>query len=284
MAEPAEVFDPASLRVRLRAMRGGDYLDVKWRLVWLREEHPDAIIETEEKGHDPGKWATFRACVSIPNAGVATGHGSETAGDFGDYYEKAETKALGRALAALGYGAQFLPDDDEALADSPVDRKPGPPPMTKLHPPAAQRPASTSQPASAGELITDNQIKFLWSLAREQGVSDDDLKAELWQRYEKDSTKTLTKSEASTVIDWLNGARESAPATPGDTGDPNAWSTIWKELRAVGITTTDAATDFIGFWDGADPAAILTALRAKAATMPGMPAATGTAGADRFTG
>lgn len=120
-ASAPEAFDPRSLPIRTMSRGGAQYLDVKYRLVWLREEHPDASIETEEKGHDPGKWATFRATVSVPGGGSATGHGSETAGDFGDYYEKAETKALGRALAALGYGAQFLPDDGESLADAPMD-------------------------------------------------------------------------------------------------------------------------------------------------------------------
>src|SRR3546814_7260726 len=43
----------------------------------------------------------------------ATGYGSETPKDFGDYIEKAETKAIGRALGALGFGTQFTDDFDE---------------------------------------------------------------------------------------------------------------------------------------------------------------------------
>ena len=95
----------------LTDLNGRDYLEVKWRLLWLRTEHPDAIIETEliKQGAD---MALFRARVTIPAAGVATGWGSETAEDFRDFIEKAETKALGRALAALGYGTQFCEDFD----------------------------------------------------------------------------------------------------------------------------------------------------------------------------
>jgi hypothetical protein len=52
--------------------------------------------------------AIFRATVTIPGAGSATDYGSETPKDFGDYIEKAATKALGRALAQLGYGTQFV--------------------------------------------------------------------------------------------------------------------------------------------------------------------------------
>ncbi len=56
---------------------------------------------------------------------VAVGHGSEAAGDFGDFIEKAETKAIGRALAALGYGIESAEmQDDSALAGA-IDGGPG---------------------------------------------------------------------------------------------------------------------------------------------------------------
>ena len=96
---------PAAAHGRGRA-GGADYLDVKWRLLWLRKEHPDAEIVTELVQHDP-QMAIFKATVTVPTGGKATGYGSETASDFPDFIEKAETKAIGRALNALGYGAQF---------------------------------------------------------------------------------------------------------------------------------------------------------------------------------
>lgn len=109
-------FDPTRYLRQLRG-RGGssDYLDVKWRLVWLRSEHPDAQISTEHVSIGADS-AVFKATVAIPGGGSATGYGSETKGDFGDFIEKAETKALGRALLALGYGTQFAQDfGDEEL-------------------------------------------------------------------------------------------------------------------------------------------------------------------------
>src|SRR3990172_4669492 len=111
----------------LTDVNGKDYLEVKWRLLWLRTEHPDAVIETELVKHGAG-LALFRARVTVPGGGPASGWGSETAEDFGDYIEKAETKALGRALAALGYGTQFCEDfdfgreEDYRVVDTPVDR------------------------------------------------------------------------------------------------------------------------------------------------------------------
>src|SRR5215213_10692860 len=132
MSEKA--FDASRYVVKLR---GKEYLEVKWRLLWLRTVHPDAAIETELVSHDPQRqMAIFKARVSLPGragadpalpgGGSATGWGQEEAADFGDYLEKAETKALGRALAALGFGTQFTEDfefgaDQERVVDSPVD-------------------------------------------------------------------------------------------------------------------------------------------------------------------
>jgi len=65
--------------------------------------------------------------VKDGQGGVATGTKSEKAASFPDFIEKAETGAIGRALAALGYGTQFTGDEwDEAhrIVDSPVDRQP----------------------------------------------------------------------------------------------------------------------------------------------------------------
>ena len=120
-------FDASRYIVKLR---GKDYLEVKWRLLWLRTQHPDAVIETKLVSHVPEPpMAIFKAKVSIPGGGSATGWGQEEAADFGDYLEKAETKALGRALAALGFGTQFTEDfefsdasGEQRVVDTPVDR------------------------------------------------------------------------------------------------------------------------------------------------------------------
>jgi uncharacterized protein YbdZ (MbtH family) len=112
MTPDPDAFDASRYLTKLK---GIDYLEVKWRLLWLRTLHPDAVIETEMMVHD-GQHAIFRASVAIPGGGAASGWGSEAYNDFRDYIEKAETKSLGRALAALGYGTQFT--DDLALGES----------------------------------------------------------------------------------------------------------------------------------------------------------------------
>ncbi len=113
-AEASKPFDPRAYlrRIQVRG-REVEYLDVKWRLVWLRSEHPDAHVITQLVSNEKS-IAVFRAEVILPSGGRATGYGSEAQAEFADYIEKAETKSIGRALAALGYGTQFALDFDVA--------------------------------------------------------------------------------------------------------------------------------------------------------------------------
>jgi hypothetical protein len=109
----------------LMDLKGKQYLQVMWRLVWFREEKPLWSIDTKlEQLTD--NHAVFSAKISDEN-GVqkASGYGSEGVKDFKDFIEKAETKAIGRALAMLGYGTQFAPelDEEERIVDSPVPKK-----------------------------------------------------------------------------------------------------------------------------------------------------------------
>jgi hypothetical protein len=116
------MFDPKPHLIQLpRRVKGpdgrsttvyDDYLEVEWRLVWFREKYPHGAISTQEICVDlEHGYARFRALVSDGEGGTATGYGTETAAGFADYVERAETRALGRALAALGVGTQFVGQD-----------------------------------------------------------------------------------------------------------------------------------------------------------------------------
>ena len=143
-------FNPNDHLMQLKSRDGSkDYLPVQWRIVWFRELCPEGIIETEEVEVDldremeeeayvwnPEKrksekvikrakgYARFKATVTDGRGGKATGTKSECAASFGDYIEKAETGAIGRALACLGYGTAFAPElnEDHRIVDTPVDR------------------------------------------------------------------------------------------------------------------------------------------------------------------
>ena len=122
LSQDTNKFKPGEHLIQLK---GKDYLQVMWRLVWFRDEHPDWCIDTTAL-EVTEKSAMFVCKIfDDDNRMVSSGHGSETPGDFGDYIEKAETKAVGRALAMLGYGTQFTDDLDEGerIVDSPVERK-----------------------------------------------------------------------------------------------------------------------------------------------------------------
>jgi hypothetical protein len=101
-----------------------DYLEVKWRLCWFRDRYPHGSIETHEVCVDLDRgYARYRCVVEDGQGGKATGYGTETAAAFADYCERAETRALGRALAALGIGTQFVGQDlteGDHVADAPV--------------------------------------------------------------------------------------------------------------------------------------------------------------------
>lgn len=192
MSEHAAKFDASHY---LTKVNGRDYLEVKWRLLWLRTEHPEAIVQTELAEHREG-YALFKARVAVPEGGEASGWGSESADDFGEYLEKAETKALGRALAALGYGTQFCEDFDyrteneQRFVDAPVER-----PASRT----GRRPAREK----GTELSTPAQGNALRAIARQVlGWDEATLEARTQEEFGR-PTAQLTKAEASRLIDEL---------------------------------------------------------------------------------
>src|SRR2546421_2326077 len=130
-------FNPSNHIIQLKSQQGPkDYLPVAWRLVWFREQCPEGTITTElldlnrseECETEVSVWndstrkydkvkkvakgvAVFRATVTDGKGASATGTKTENAASFEDYLEKSETGAIGRALAALGYGTQFTGDE-----------------------------------------------------------------------------------------------------------------------------------------------------------------------------
>lgn len=290
-------FDPSRY---LTKVGSADYLEIKWRLVWLREMHPDAVIETDLH-HADDQSATFKARVAIPGGGSATGWASETYSDFRDFLEKAETKALGRALAALGFGTQFTYDFDGPIADSPVDRSRGQgatnAPREHVNTETGEITRGAAPVARAGQSVTPNQIKFMHALAEEKKLTHDDLHAMTMSKYGT-GVGTLDRRDASAFVDYLKAfrpgvdtvpvvttqaptpIRQSAPPLPAEDGENVSYTEFWNYARSRNVDAKRFVELTQQGVEGKTPEQLRTLLDT---TLASMPKATGTAGNDRYT-
>jgi hypothetical protein len=176
------------------------------RLVWFRAVYPNGSIETEmlhlDLEHEveavSDTWndktqqsekvvkrskglAIFKATVKDGAGGIGTGTKSETAANFPDFIEAAETGAIGRALASLGFGTQFAPElqEQHRIVDSPVSRSHAATGNGYRSAPAtarvAEKPASTYRPAERDETpqsITESQVASLHRLYERLGKAE----------------------------------------------------------------------------------------------------------------
>lgn len=162
-------FDP---RPYLQDMKGGKkYLGVAPRIMLFRErcaveDSWSIITELVEGGFQEG-FAVFKASIINPcGVVVSMGYKTEDRQGFSEFYEKAETGAVGRALAAAGFGtiyAEELDRVDGGLCDSPQGKaaeikapwtpKPPAPAMTDA-PKCSKCPRSLT----AGVLATSTRI------------------------------------------------------------------------------------------------------------------------------
>ncbi|NMB32739.1 MAG: hypothetical protein GX992_00645 [Clostridium sp.] len=174
-----------------------DYLEIKWRMVWFRQENKEntQTIVLDKTINPNDRFAYFELQVSDSKGNTEVGVGSETGDDFHDYIEKAYTKAYGRALAALGYGTQFAPEleEGERIADSPVDIK------------SQEVPGGSEQ----GDSITEPQRRAIYAIYSSMSINEEEMKQIIHDRYHKQDSKYLTKKEASDLIDYLNDLKET---------------------------------------------------------------------------
>jgi hypothetical protein len=105
-------------------LKGKPYLPVAGRIAIIRnEQKPYSIKTTPLQIEMEQGFAVFQAEVWLDGVLLGMGTKQESKRDFPDFVEKAETGAIGRALAIAGFGTIYALqdfDEGERLADAPV--------------------------------------------------------------------------------------------------------------------------------------------------------------------
>lgn len=208
---------PRGTELPLLSLRGKEYLEVKYRLVWFREEHPDWSIETEILSVTEAS-AYARATIRDETGRIiATSHKYETKQGFPDFIEKAETGSIGRALALIGYGTQFCADEldeGERIVDAPVDRKNArevscardnadrPQEETK----ASQ---STAEDRDASDESADNDNEKSPEQSLKSGSFEaGDYRISFGKKYKGKRLSEIPRKEIESYMDWLEASAE----------------------------------------------------------------------------
>lgn len=183
-------------------LRGKEYLEVKYRLVWFREDHPDWAIETELVSvTDVSAYA--KATIRDDKGRViATSHKFESIQGFPDFIEKAETGAIGRALALIGYGTQFCADElDEGkrIVDAPAAprvQRSGSFPNNRIAKAPSLEAGSSSEEF---EEDTESEEANMNMSTTEPG----DYMISFGRKYKGKKLKEVPKGEIESYIKWL---------------------------------------------------------------------------------
>lgn len=219
-------------------LRGKEYLEVKYRLVWFREEHPDWSVETDLMNvTDSSAYA--KATVRDENGRViATSHKFESVQGFPDFIEKAETGAIGRALALIGYGTQFCADElDEGsrivdapaqrpqsragqsnVQSAPVQKSSAKPSGRKIEPDAVRPVVIAAEESEQDQEAQESTAEQKTDQETEEGPPErtadpGEYRISFGRKYKGKKLREIPKSELKGYINWL----ENSGVRPGTT-------------------------------------------------------------------
>lgn len=185
------------------------------RLLWLRQEHPEAQVMTEAL-HIAEDRVVIRARIALSGGGAGSGIAAATLSPEGDWaalVEGTETIAISRALDTLGYVLRA------AEQTVPAPEPTGP----RQEPPPTPEPTSSSGPEPAEP-------------------SHEESPASPTPRREP----ARMQETAPPVVNALRRARRPqapeppAPETPGEADDVHledySWNSFWARARELGLS------------------------------------------------
>jgi hypothetical protein len=209
-------FDP---RDHIRQLEDGrEYLDLKWRIVWLRSQEPDASIESQIVATSEDE-VVCRSTISLRSGASVTAHGSAQRSENDQPVEAAENRATMRALASLGYGAEYADDDDVAIPrsfDPPVNLMTARTLLENSHEPLPDEDDETPTTDDAGHETRESDSES--TPGRERTP---DRRAERTSAYETSSTRPQPATPAS-----------SSPQEAEDISWTKFWA--WAKPRGYG--------------------------------------------------
>ncbi len=261
-------FNPNEHLIQIPSKDGKkDYLPVQWRLVWFRLMCPQGTIDTEELEVDNDReceaeisawnaetrrsekvikkalgYARYRAVVTDGKGGRASATKTERMVDFPDFVEKAETGAVGRALAMLGYGTQFAMiefDEGERIVDAPVARPAKPYQERRAFVEADKPETSASAP------ITDQQKASIRKLYEHTG-----------EAFVEDQVAAMTYQQAKdAIVDLSAKYNQMKGRTPAPVAEAPQPQTNGHQDATVAVTRGDLYTrgEEKGLWSRTSP-------------------------------
>ena len=167
-------------------------------------------ITERVQDYDAGFFAFTVKCTLSKNGLKVTegvGHANTrekryTSGNQQDAYTLANTvlkmakkrAQVDAALTVASLSEIFTQDlEDFSPAEQPNEKRPSSP-----------KPKSNGN----GNLATEAQCKAIYAISKNHGMSDDEVKEMIMAKYGKESSKDLTKKEASALIDELQKEEE----------------------------------------------------------------------------
>lgn len=198
----------------IRVQGNKQYLPVPNRVQWFRGDHPDWTIQTSvvELDWNAG-YAIMRAEI-LDDTGrlIASGIKTETRKGFSDFVEKAETGAVGRALARAGYGTEDALDlEGDRYADAPIEQ-----PERGGGSPSSPRRAPASNQYRRAELAVLMKDHHL-TVEAVEAIAD---RLEITERPMSD--ESMDRLIEAIESERAGSAHPPAPSTPQPEGSPAA--------------------------------------------------------------